>query len=54
MNNIDSDVYLMANRGIDTFIQTYFDDNFFVKDTTSRRWQIAKIMFDAGILIRVH
>ncbi len=51
--NIDSDVYLMANRGIDTFIQTYFDDNFFVKDTTSRRWQIAKIMFDAGILIRV-
>lgn len=52
--DFDSSIYLVANQGIDFFISTFFDENQHIKDTSSRKWQIAKLMFDAGIHLRMY
>lgn len=61
LHDFDSNIYVVANQGIEKFIQTYFsiqNPYYFtyswIEDSTFRRWQIAKIMFDAGIHIRAN
>ncbi len=59
MNDFDSSLYSVANQGIEAFIQTYFmfddkNDIFpHIMDSSSYCWQIAKIMYDAGIHIKM-